>query len=169
MPTPSSPVPSTRRRNILSALSAACQSIAPCRPCTRERPITSASKITSKSSTAPRKTSPPNDSSLRGLVNSAACAFSPLQTENFPLHRSLLESPESLRRSQDGVRQLLSEVPVRYELVADGQRWLGACGHRTIYAQIASHLWRDSLLYDAILLQLARYYALIGAMFASRN
>jgi hypothetical protein len=65
-----------------------------------------------------------------------------------------------------GVRHLLSENPVRYELVADGQRWLDARRDRAIYAQIASHLWRDSLLYGAIALQLARFYALIGAMFA---
>ena len=65
-----------------------------------------------------------------------------------------------------GVRHLLSENPLRYELVADRQRWLGACEDRAICAQIASHLWRDSLLYGAILLQSARFHALIGAMFA---
>ena len=68
-----------------------------------------------------------------------------------------------------GVRHLLSENPVRYELVADGQRWLGAYGNRAIYGQIASYLWRDFLLYGVIQLQLARVRALIGAMFASRN
>ena len=67
----------------------------------------------------------------------------------------------------DGVRHLLSENPVQYESVADGQRWLGAYGNRAIYAQIASHLWRDFLLYGVIPLQLARFRALIGAMFAS--
>jgi hypothetical protein len=71
-----------------------------------------------------------------------------------------------LRRSLGGVRHLLSENPVRYELVADGQRWLGAGENRAIYAQIASHLWRESLFYGAISLQLTRSYALIGAMAA---
>ena len=53
-----------------------------------------------------------------------------------------------LRRSLThcgGVRHLLSENPVRYELVADRQRWLGACYNRAIYTQIASRLWRDTL------------------------
>jgi hypothetical protein len=63
-----------------------------------------------------------------------------------------------------GIRHLLSEKLVRYEFVADGQLWLG--GNRAISAQIPSHLWRDSFLYDAMHLQLARFHALIGAMSA---
>jgi len=53
---------------------------------------------------------------------------------------------------------------MRYELVADGQRLLGTCGNRAIYAKIASYVWRDPLFYGAITLQLARYHVLIGAM-----
>jgi hypothetical protein len=53
---------------------------------------------------------------------------------------------------------------VRYESVADGQQYLGAYMDRAIYAQGASHLWRDSLLYGATPLQLARCHALIGAI-----
>ncbi len=64
------------------------------------------------------------------------------------------------------IRHPLSENPVRYELVADGQRRLDAFGNRAIYTQIASHLWRDSLLYGALSLQSARFHVLIGAMFA---
>jgi hypothetical protein len=41
-----------------------------------------------------------------------------------------------------------------------------AGGNRAIYTQITSYLWRDSPLYGAIPLQLARFHALIGAMFA---
>ena len=67
-----------------------------------------------------------------------------------------------LRRSLThggGVRHLLSENPLRYELVADRQRWLGACYNRAIYTQIASRLWRDTLAIGVVPLQLARFIA----------
>ena len=45
---------------------------------------------------------------------------------------------ENGRRILRRRRRLLSENPLRYELAADRQRWLGAREDRAIYAQIAS-------------------------------
>jgi hypothetical protein len=95
------------------------------------------------------------------------CSAAPVPIATF--RRAVSESVGSagLKRSRAAaVSDLFSENPVRYELVAHGQRWLGACGIRAIYSRVASYLWRAYLLYGAIYLQLARYCALIGAMFA---
>jgi len=141
-------------------------SIAPCRPRTREGPITSASKITSKSSIAPGKLRR-QMTVHRGGSAIVRPALSPRRKRRTShcIDRCW-RAPESLRRSLDGFRQLLPENLVRYEPVANGQRWLGACGIAPYTPQTTLHSWRDSPLYDATSLQLARFHALIGAMSA---